>query len=606
MILLTPPRPRENTSALKQNSPKIKDKENVIAQQKVVSRKTPSALDLPRKPSALGDRTTQIRNAENSWAGAPDKSVSETDRSKGSVRDRMREWELERARLPVRKSSRLGDILPPVLPPDAHSSPIRSGDPFTRTVSTKLFKQVNNSTAPPTSMPRVPVDTDVPLREWFARNASTNESSLNLFKQSLKAPLVKTVDIYKSSVGMVGRRLSTTRPGSPQRLSDRPSWENEILEEANSSLPIVQQAARNRRIGADNQADRMTIWLQNVEKVVADARQNFASSNVSLLPPLPVPPGPQTRRSSRDRSQWPSRRVLPPNQVFQVEEGSSVDQSFASSSNLAQNDQHNIVLTDILPTGPREGPGCSAFSYDGPRPTRRATVLGRTPEKPCILNIDADMTPSKRREKSKSANDLNRLIRPISKVQFELDKLAAKSNLSAVLDRDLFTPDPVPIDPDSSWSSNDHATAHSPARNSLTDSPFVVHPYPSRKQAVTPPAMNSPTRRDLEGVYDRLLMATSGVKRVGKGYQSCHVKPISTNISPSSSKNPGRFFHSTRRPMPPPVSSEDTFMTGPDEPDVNVDGPVLCEDHAGAAKVVSRALKALVAGKVVKKASRTS
>lgn len=379
----------------------------------------------------------------------------------------------------------------------------------------------------------------------------------------------------------------------------------------------------------------MTLYLCRrfyLPEVVADARQNFASSNVSLLPPLPVPPGPQTRRSSRDRSQWPSRRVLPANQVFQVEEDSSVDQSFASSSSPAQSDHHNVVLTDILPTGPREGPSCSAFSYDGPRPTRRATVLGRTPEKPRILNIDADMTPSKRREKSKSANDLNRLIRPISKVEFELDKreskhvnnrlsvtylsvlVAAKSNLSAVLDRDLFTPDPVPIDPDSSGSSNDHATAHSPGRNSLTDSPFVVHPYPSRKQAVTRPAMDSPTRRDLEGVYDRLLMATSGVKRVGKGYQSSHVKPISTNMSSSSSKSPGRFFHSTRRPMPPPVSSEDKFMTwAPDELDVlssdyvNVDVPGLCEDHAGAAKAVSRALKSLVTGKVVvKKASRTS
>jgi serine/threonine-protein kinase GIN4 len=366
--------------------------------------------------------------------------------------------------------------------------------------------------------------------------------------------------------------------------------------------------------------------------VVADARQNFASSNVSLLPPLPVPPGPQTRRPSRDRSQWPSRRALPANQVSQVEEDSSIDQSFASSSNPTQHDHHNVVLTDILPTGPREGPSCSAFSCDGPRPTRRATVLGRTPEKPRILNIDADMTPSKRREKSKSANDLNRLIRPISKVQFELDKreskhvdnrlsvtylsvlVAAKSNLSAVLDRDLFTPDPLPMDPDSSGSSNDHATAHSPGRNSLTDSPFLVHPYPSRKQTVTPPAMDSPTRRDLEGTYDRLLMATSGVKRVGKGYQSCHVKPISTNMSSPSSKSPGRFFHSTRRPMPPPVSSEDKFMTWtPDELGVmssdhaNVDGPGLCEDHAGAAKAVSRALKALVTGKaVVKKASRTS
>lgn len=162
----------------------------------------------------------------------------------------------------------------------------------------------------------------------------------------------------------------------------------------------------------------------NSPEVVADARQNFASSNVSLLPPLPVPPGPQTRRPSRDHSQRPSRRALPANHVFQVEEDWSIDQSFTSSSTPAQYDYHDVVPTDILPTAPREGPSCSAFSCDGPRPTptRRATVLGRTPEQSRILNIDADMTPSKRREKSKSANDLNRLIRPISKVQFELDR----------------------------------------------------------------------------------------------------------------------------------------------------------------------------------------
>ncbi len=159
--------------------------------------------------------------------------------------------------------------------------------------------------------------------------------------------------------------------------------------------------------------------------MVADARQNFASSNVSLLPPLPVPPGPQTRRPSCDRSQR-SRRALSANQVFQVEEDSSVDQSFASSSNPAQNDHHDVILTDVLPPAPRDGPSCSALSCDGPRRTRRATVLGRSPEKRRILNIDADMTPSKRREKSKSANDLNRLIRPISKVQFELDKRESK------------------------------------------------------------------------------------------------------------------------------------------------------------------------------------
>ena len=72
-------------------------------------------------------------------------------------------------------------------------------------------------------------------------------------------------------------------------------------------------------------------------------------------------------------------------------------------------------------------------------------------------------------EKSKSANDLKRLIRPISKVQFKLYKrergftthfptflifiraVAADSmSFSTVLDRNLFTPDPIPADLDTS------------------------------------------------------------------------------------------------------------------------------------------------------------
>ena len=187
-------------------------------------------------------------------------------------------------------------------------------------------------------------------------------------------------------------------------------------------------------------------------------------------------------------------------------------------------------------------------------------------------------------------------------------------SLSTDLDRNLFTPDPIPADPDTSGSSSDHILPQSPGHDSLTDSPFIVKPYPTRKQLARSPVMDSPTQRHVEGVYDRFLMATSGVKRVGKGYQSCHVKPVSTGVpSSSSSRSPGKFFHSTRRPMPPPVSSDDKFSgasvdeLGRIQPDsMGIETSGLREDRAGAGKVVSRALKALVAGKtVVKTGSRT-
>jgi hypothetical protein len=102
----TPPRSRENTPALVQRSPKVQDKENAPIPRRAAPRKQPSARVLACKSSPLGDRTVQVCNAENSRAGALNKRT-ETDRSTGSVRDRMREWELERARL--REMERVGE-----------------------------------------------------------------------------------------------------------------------------------------------------------------------------------------------------------------------------------------------------------------------------------------------------------------------------------------------------------------------------------------------------------------------------------------------------------------------------------------------------------------
>jgi serine/threonine-protein kinase GIN4 len=195
----------------------------------------------------------------------------------------------------------------------------------------------------------------------------------------------------------------------------------------------------------DSRADRMDIWLQNVEsmcamsavlgtcscccfhilEVVADAKQNFASSNASLLTPLPVAPGPQTRRPSRDnsnRSIRPSHKAVAANQIFQVKEDTKADESFVSTATSVDNDLHCAVPADTHPAILPGGASRPNYPFESPRPIRRATVLGHSPEQLRGLDIEVDMTPSKRKEKSKSANDLKRLIRPISKVQLELDK----------------------------------------------------------------------------------------------------------------------------------------------------------------------------------------
>jgi hypothetical protein len=143
------------------------------------------------------------------------------------------------------------------------------------------------------------------------------------------------------------------------------------------------------------------------------------------MTPLPVAPGPQTRRPSRGNS---NRSIRPPhgavaaNQIFQVKEDTKADESFVFTATSADNDLRCAVPADAHPAILLGGASRLNYPFDSPRPTRRATVLGRSPEQLRGLDIEVDMTPSKRKEKSKSANDLKRLIRPISQVQLELDK----------------------------------------------------------------------------------------------------------------------------------------------------------------------------------------
>ena len=133
--------------------------------------------------------------------------------------------------------------------------------------------------------------------------------------------------------------------------------------------------------------------------------------------------------------------------------------------------------------------------------------------------------------------------------------------LSQVLDRNLFIAPPLTsrenlLDVDDSI---EHV--REPSMDELTSSPCHVEPYPPRVRASYDcPIPDTPSRHRIEGVYDRFLMATSGVKRLGKGYQSDNAGPVansSQTVGLGAVQNKGRSFYSTRRPMPPPVSSED-------------------------------------------------
>lgn len=121
------------------------------------------------------------------------------------------------------------------------------------------------------------------------------------------------------------------------------------------------------------------------------------------------------------------------------------------------------------------------------------------------------------------------------------------------------------------------------------------------REATSSPALNSPTRRNVESVYDRFLMATSGVKRVGRGYQSDNTAPQYNVPNVVAFKKSGKLFGTARRAMPPPVSSEDINIV--DEHGNMSPGPQVSlaqyKEDSSTVRVVTKALKAIVTGKTV-------
>jgi len=111
-------------------------------------------------------------------------------------------------------------------------------------------------------------------------------------------------------------------------------------------------------------------------------------------------------------------------------------------------------------------------------------------------------------------------------------------------------------------------TIEEPAKDMTRLSPEPLSP-PSARTITGSRSLDSPnTKRRVTGDYDRLLSGTTGIKKVGLGYQSNFRKPTPNVLntdpcvtSPSSKRT--TLFHSTRRAMLPPVSSEDWRRTAP-------------------------------------------
>lgn len=246
-----------------------------------------------------------------------------------------------------------------------------------------------------------------------------------------------------------------------------------------------------------------------------------------------------------------------------------------------------------------------------PRP-RRYTISTRSPKPSGVSRTpEIEIESPSRRERWRSQGDLlQQPITPRERLNLELEHASPYSGkqslpLSSILDRKVFIAEPRTPGAHSTFTPDNSFFGQE--LNSLTASPFQVHPYPTTRPVSQTPIPDTPARKQLESVYDRFLMATSGVRRVGQGYQSSNAGrgPITNQLTvPAPPKRNAKLFNSARRPMPPPVSSEDYLKA------VSVDelgcltrspgAPNLdAQDGRHTFAVVGRALKAVVNGKTV-------
>ncbi|KAH0831882.1 hypothetical protein J3R83DRAFT_12756 [Lanmaoa asiatica] len=473
--------------------------------------------------------------------------------------------------------------------------------------------------------------TDIGLPVEVHRNSELGFSSL---KHSVKASIDKGVRFYRSStLAQLTNRPTPVWCASPEPIDfeqrrsgeeGRFSWEN-IRPEHEVAL------------------DRMNLWIQSVERVVEETRQNFASTSVTLPAPLPLAsisrsssqyhgtpntPTLATQNNNNNsntlntsRSSRLPRRLLAANEIFT--EPTNPDAPLSPEPSRGEDPSMSFSYIQAPESSVPVLPSISVLMQTPRR--RRATISTRSPAQMRTGSATSgifDGSPSKRREKSKSQSNLDRHIQDIAKLELELNRAPVSSpspRLSAVLDRRLFVAPPL-----SPRFTEDSATTPGTTRgrsiqfDDLNSSPYHVEPYPPR-QSGEQVVLDSPDRRHLEGVYDRFLMATSGVKRVGKGYQSDNLKPVHDTLSTAEHAKPGHargfgVFGAGKRAMPPPVSSEDAWRrsTSVDElgfitagQGTNTSSSRTCRDESKST-FVRRAIKAMVPGKTVsRRLSRT-
>lgn len=156
--------------------------------------------------------------------------------------------------------------------------------------------------------------------------------------------------------------------------------------------------------------------------------------------------------------------------------------------------------------------------------------------------------------------------------------------------------------------SPDPETIEEPAKDTTRLSPEPPSP-PTARTITGSRSLDSPnTKRRVAEDYERLLSVTTGVKKVGLGYQS-DIRGATANVLTSTPSKRTALFHSTRKAIPPSVSSKDWRRTvSVDElarPVPSTPEPISKEERVvGTASAMKRAFMAITGKTGAKRPSR--
>ncbi|KAL5524676.1 hypothetical protein ACEPAF_9821 [Sanghuangporus sanghuang] len=379
---------------------------------------------------------------------------------------------------------------------------------------------------------------------------SRHQASPSLLKHGIKASIDyvdKTFGLYKLSIGRMNIRKPAKRTSEDLDASDshRASWEDySFITDPKTSIPISRHPLHSDQVVADNKADRLSQWIRSVEQVVKEAKENFASSSITAPPPLTAPPASRAGVARAPRTQ---RKILAADQIFQEPEARSTSPAEPSGRQTPPPNR-GLGTTAEPPLPPKD--------LSSPRSRRRATISSGPGLAAKIETASIDGTPSRRKEKSKSAGNLSSLVRPISplsQLQKALEKEEeSKRNLSELLDRSIFIARPSGSTPPGD---NDLVSPGSPRPQAQIRLSSSLNPAKSPavstvlRESNSSPILYSRPQSKQESLPDRVPLVKTGIKprRVSKSQISAPTPvqaPPTLQAPPSASKKTSRLFGS--------------------------------------------------------------